>query len=273
MHQDSNVLLRQDHGRVRVLTLNRPDKMNAYNGDMHQALVEAVEQADADPAIRAIIMTGAGKAYCAGADISAGFDSVASQAPDYDHPKHGMVGRDMGGILNLKIYACETPIIGAINGVAVGIGATQLLPMDIRIASQGAKFAFPFSRRGIVWDGAASYFLPRLVGVGKASEWGVTGRMIEAEEALSSGLLSQLVAEPEVMTRAMEIAQDIAQNCSPQSTAQIKSLLRKGVESHSPFESHIDESVALNKAFISHDCREGVSAFLEKRKPNFKDPS
>lgn len=273
MTETAPLILTEDRGQVRLLTLNRPEKMNAYSTDLHHSMMDALDAADADPAVRAIVITGAGKAYCAGADISGGFSSVIDGQPSYEDEKHGTVSRDYGGMLNLRIYELNTPIIAAINGVAVGIGCTQLLPMDIRVASEKAKFAIPFARRGIVWDGAASHFLPRLVGVAKASEWGVTGRMIKADEALAAGLVSELTAPEEVLPRAMEIAQDIAQNCSPESTAQIKRLLRLGMEGSSPFQAHIEESVELTKAFASADCMEGVQSFLQKRPPNFKDRS
>jgi enoyl-CoA hydratase/carnithine racemase len=258
---------------VQLLTLNRPEAMNSYNMAMHQEMVEAVKAADADPSVRVIVMTGAGRAFCAGADISEGF---GSSGVDKVPEMHEGEMRDAGGILNLTVFECDTPIIGAVNGAAVGIGATMLCPMDIRIGSNKAKYAFPFARRGIVFDGAASWFLPRLVGFAKAGEWILKGGFIPAEELQQAGFFSEIHAPEEVLPRALELARDIAINCSPTSTANNKRLLRAsmlggGTLADAPFDLHMMESRMLNKAFVSPDCAEGVQSFLEKRAPKFKD--
>lgn len=258
---------------VCIITLNRPEAMNSYNMALHNAMVEAIQAADADPSVRVIVMTGAGRAFCAGADISGGFGSAGLDAvPEV----HDGVQRDAGGILNLAIFECDTPIIGAVNGAAVGIGATMLCPMDIRIGSNKAKYAFPFARRGIVFDGAASWFLPRLVGFAKASEWILKGGFISAEELERTGFFSEICAPEEVLPRALELARDIAINCSPTSTTNNKRLLRASMLGHgamddAPFGQHIMESKMLSEAFVSFDCAEGVKSFLEKRPPEFKD--
>ncbi|RKQ68913.1 enoyl-CoA hydratase [Litorimonas taeanensis] len=261
-----------ENSSVAILTLNRPEAMNSFNIQMCEELIEAYKTLDADRSVRIIVVTGAGRAFCAGADISQGFATVAGA--NY----HEGVARDRGGELVLSMYDCETPIIGAINGAAVGIGATMLLPMDLRIASVTSKFAFPFARRGIAFDGASSWFLPRLVGFAKAQEWILKGSILKADELVSAGLISELKAPEEVLPHALNVARDIAQNCSPTSTINNKRLLRHsmqgfGAMDEAPFKAHIEESVLLEKAFVSEDCREGVTAFFEKRSPEFKDYS
>ena len=266
-----SLLLQTDHSAVRVITLNRPEKMNAYNVELHNALNKAILDADKDNNVRAIVITGAGKAFCAGADISQGFSGagLADSAIEQD----GII-RDFGGILALTIFECDTPIIAAINGVAVGVGATMTLPMDIKIASKTTRMGFPFARRGIVFDAASSWFLPRITGWGKAQELIVRGHIFGADEALSIGLVSEIVEPEQVLPRAMDIAKDIAENCSPTSTANNKRLLRASQLDTNPFGggamgAHMAESKMLNKAFVSSDCLEGVKAFLEKRSPQF----
>lgn len=258
---------------VMLLTLNRPEAMNSYNMALHDEMLEAIQQGDADPSVRVMVLTGAGRAFCAGADISEGFGSSGVDSVPVTH--EGIM-RDAGGILNLAVFECDTPIIAAVNGAAVGIGATMLCPMDIRIGSNKAKYAFPFARRGIVFDGAASWFLPRLVGFAKASEWILKASFIPAEELQQAGFFSEICDPEEVLPRALELARDIAVNCSPTSTANNKRLLRASMLGHgtlgdAPFGQHMMESEMLNKAFVGPDCAEGVQSFLEKRPPEFKD--
>ncbi len=258
---------------VCIITLNRPEAMNSYNMALHNEMLQAIQAADTDPSVRVIVMTGAGRAFCAGADISEGFGSAGvDNVPEM----HDGVMRDAGGILNLAIFECNTPIIAAVNGAAVGIGATMLCPMDIRIGSNKAKYAFPFARRGIVFDGAASWFLPRLVGFAKANEWILKGGFISADELERTGFFSEICDPEEVLPRALSLARDIAVNCSPTSTANNKRLLRASMLGHgalgdAPFGLHMMESEMLNEAFVSPDCAEGVQSFLEKRAPEFKD--
>jgi len=261
-------VLKSDEGAVRLLTLNRPEKMNAYNVATHSALLAAIDEADNDPKVRVIVVTGAGRVFCAGADFEEGFVSF-SETDEVDMIDG--VKRDLGGVLNLRIHECDTPIIAAINGSAVGIGATMTIPMDIRIASNKAKFSFPFARRGIVFDGAASYFLPRLVGFAKAHEWILKADLFSAQEALDGGFMTELTDPENVLTRAIELAQDIAQNCSPTSVANNKRLLRASMAGNGPMAAHAMESKILAEAFVAPDCAEGVQAFLQKRAPKFED--
>ena len=262
---------------VAILTLNRPEAMNSFNRTMFRELQSAYKQLDSDPSVRVIVVTGAGRAFCAGADISNGFGASGAGLSE-ELSMHEGVMRDAGGELVLDIFEVDTPIIGAINGHAVGIGATMTMPMDIRICSEKTKWAFPFARRGIVSDGAASWFLPRLVGWAKANEWMLKADIISPDEMYRAGYVSEVHPPEAVLTRALDLARDIAQNCSPTSTANNKRLLRKSMMGHglleeAAFISHIEESKYLNAAFVSADCKEGVKAFLEKRPPNFKDRS
>jgi enoyl-CoA hydratase/carnithine racemase len=257
---------------VAILTLNRPEAMNSFNIQMCEELIEAYKTLDDDNSVRVIVVTGAGRAFCAGADISQGFGTVTGG--NY----HEGIPRDRGGELVLSMYDCETPIIGAVNGAAVGIGATMLLPMDLRIASVKSKFAFPFARRGIAFDGASSWFLPRLVGFAKAQEWILKGTLLKAEELVQAGLVSELKEPEDVRPYTLNVARDIAQNCAPTSTINNKRLLRHSMQGFgalddAPFKAHMEESRLLEKAFVSDDCKEGVTAFFEKRSPVFKDYS
>ncbi len=268
-----NTVLYERDGAIALITLNRPDQMNSYNVALHNDLYAAIETADADKSVRVIVITGAGRAFCAGADISGGFGGAgfAETAPKIDG-----ISRDYGGMMNLRIFECDTPIIAAVNGVAVGIGATMLLPMDIKIVSSKAKFAFPFTRRGIAYDGAASWFLPRIVGFSRAQEWAITGRLILPDEALAAGMIHQIAEPEDVLTRAMDLARDLAVNISPESAAQNKRLLREamlggGEYGGGPMRSHMLESEQLERLFVSEDCTEGVKSFLEKRAPKFND--
>ena len=272
-----SLVLTEQHGHVTIITMNKPEKMNSYNVALHDELIAAIQTANDDPNVRVIIVTGAGRAFCAGADISDGFSGAGfTEAPPQIHD----IDRDYGGILTLAMHECDTPIIAAINGVAVGIGATMTLPMDIKIISNKAKMGFPFARRGIVFDAASSWFLPRMIGWTKAQELILTGRIFKAEEADKLGLVNYIVEPEQVLPKALEIAQDIAQNCAPKSVAQNKQLLRasltndfdygKGVM-RGPLAAHVMESDMLNKAFLSADCHEGVQSFLEKRPPEFSN--
>lgn len=258
---------------VRIVTMNRPDSMNSFNLGLFVEMRKTFAELANDPSVRAIVLTGTGRAFCAGADISDGFSLSDS---DYQAEYVDGVARDTGGMLNLAIFEMDVPVIAAINGSAVGIGLTMTLPCDIRIAARKAKYAFPFVRRGIVFDGGASWFLPRLVGFSKAYEWSLKGNFIDPEDGLRAGLFSELHDNEDVLPRALEMARDLAQNCSPSSTANMKRLLRRsmlgnGVMNAVPFALHMQESEMLENAFTSEDCKEGVQAFLEKRAPVFKD--
>jgi len=252
---------------VLTLTLNRPAKLNALTRTMLAELLDALERADADDAVRAVIVTGAGRAFCAGADLSAGgrtFDRAAR--PDGDS---GAPHRDGGGLFTLRIYALKKPVIAAINGPAVGFGATMTLPMDIRIASSTARMGFVFSRRGVVPEAASTWFLPRVVGINQAAEWVYTGRVFPAAEALAGGLVSRVV-EPDVLVpTARALAREIADNTSAMSVTLARQLLWRMLGADHPMEAHRVDSRCINWMGRSADAREGVTAFLQKRPPRF----
>jgi len=253
--------------RILTLTLNRVERLNAFTGVMCRELIDAFDRADADNSVRAVIVTGAGKAFCAGADLGGGsktFDASARGARD-SIEEH----RDGGGLLTLRIYDGKKPVIAAINGAAVGIGITMTLPMDIRIASTGARMGFVFARRGIVPEACSSWFLPRVVGITRAAEWVYTGRVFGAEEALAGGLVSRLVAPEDLLTTARAIAHEIADNTSAMSVALTRQMLWKMLGADHPMEAHRIDSKAVYWTGRAADAHEGVSAFLEKRAAKF----
>ena len=265
--------------QILTITLNRPDKLNAFNATMMRELIEAFDAADADDDVRAIIVTGAGRAFCAGADLSSGadtFDRDARRGPvkrlpdgrvDYSDPN----ARDGGGQVTLRIFKCLKPVISAVNGPAVGIGATMLLAMDIRIASENAKFGFVFSQRGIVPEAASSWFLPRIVGISQALEWCFTGRVFPAQEALAGRLVSRVVLPDELLTTARGLAREIASKTSAVSVALIRQMMWRLSGTDDPMEAHKVDSRGIYSRGRSGDVREGVMSFLEKRPANFKD--
>lgn len=256
-----------------LITLDRPEAMNTFTPQMGREVAAAFDETDADPSVRAVVMTGAGKAFCAGADLSAGAEAFAmlqdaqeSGGFDDTDPKW----RDTGGLMNLRVFDSEKPVVAAINGAAVGIGATVILPMDARVALGGAKFAMPFTKRGIAWDGAASWFLPRLVGIETAIDWGLSGRTFLAEEALEKKLVSELADSPEaVLERAMDRARALTANTAAVSVAMNRRLVWRMLGAAHPMDAHRLESRAILHRGISSDAMEGVTSFLEKRAPNF----
>jgi enoyl-CoA hydratase/carnithine racemase len=249
---------------IGLITLNRPDQLNAFTSLMGQELVQALDQADEDDEIRVLIFTGAGRGFCAGADLSAGGGSAFNYKAEIIDEF-----RDGGGILNLRIFEMKKPVIAAINGPAVGIGATMTLPMDIRLASDTARMGFVFTRRAIAPDGCCTWFLPRVVGIGQAAEWLISGRVFSAEEALQTGLVHRLLPADDLLPAAMEKAREIVENTSSISVALTKQLVWRMLGAEHPIDAHRVESKAVYFMSSSDDCREGVSAFLEKRKPNF----
>ena len=253
---------------VLTLTLNRPDRMNAFNGLMRRELIAAFDAADADDAVRVVIMTGAGRAFCAGADLEKGGDTF-NRHKRQDQPE-GDDLRDGGGTVSLRIYECTKPVIVAFNGAAVGVGVTMSLPADIRMASTNAKFGFVFARRGITMEACSSWFLPRLVGPMQAAEWVYTGRVFSAEEALKGGLLRSVHEPDELLPAARELAREIADNPSATSAALNRQLLWRMMAADHPMEAHIIDSRAIAFMGESEDAKEGVSSFLEKRAPQFK---
>lgn len=269
--------------KVAMISLSRPEKLNAFSRAAMRDMITALDRADADDNVRAIIVTGEGRAFCAGTDLSAGADTfrfrdrktdIGDGTPirpdgniDYGHP----LVRDGGGELTLRIFSCLKPIIAAVNGPAVGIGATMLLPMDIRLASVDASFGFVFARRGIVPESASSWFLPRLVGIQTALDWTMTGRKVQAEEARSSGLVRSVHAANELMSAAFAIAREIADNTAPVSVALTRQLMWRMLGAPHPMDAHRVESWALYTRGIGKDAPEGVASFLEKRPPRFPE--
>lgn len=253
--------------RVATITLNRPDKMNAFTNRMLKEIIAAMDLADADDDVRVVIFTGAGKAYCAGADLSGGGETFAKGGSDVS-ARTGVV-RDGGGLVALRIFESTKPVIGAINGAAVGVGVTMTLPMDIRLASESAKFGFVFARRGIVPEAASSWFLPRLVGISQAAEWCYTGRMVSAGEAREARLIRSVHAPDELLPAARALAAEIADNTAPVSVALSRRMLWRMLGADHPMQAHRVDSRAINSRGASDDAREGVMSFLEKRPARF----
>lgn len=254
---------------VATITLNRPEKLNAYNAKMRAELIALFDETDADDNVRVVIVTGAGRAFCAGADLSSGgatFDRQANPGGlSRESLKVGDVYRDGGGTNTLRIYQSLKPVIGAINGPAVGIGATMQLPMDMRLASTEARFGFVFARRGITPEAASSWFLPRLVGMQTALEWCMTGRVFGAEEALAHGLVRSLHAPDELLPAAQALAREIADNTAPVSVALARQMLWRMTAAAHPMEAHRIDSRSIQARGQSEDAHEGVTAFLQKR--------
>jgi enoyl-CoA hydratase/carnithine racemase len=255
----------QDH--VLTLTLHRPDRLNAFTGTMARELIEAFDRADADDEVRAVVVTGEGRAFCAGADLGAGGETFDSR----DRQANGEVPRDGGGIVTLRIFALTKPVIAAINGPAVGVGITMTLPMDVRLAAEGAKIGFVFARRGIVPEACSSWFLPRIVGISQAMEWCATGRVFTAEEALAGGLVRSVHAPGEVLGAAQALAAEIADHAAPVSVALTRRLLWANLGAEHPMAAHRADSRAMFSRGQSDDAREGVTSFLEKRPAQFSD--
>jgi len=264
-----------------TITLDRPDKLNALNTAMIREFIDAIDRADKDDAARAIIVTGAGRAFCAGADLSMGqstFDRAARK--DRPQPPIGPDGkpdlthenaRDGGGRMTLRLFSCRKPVIAAVNGAAVGIGATMLLPMDVRIASSEARFGFVFSQRGIVPEAASSYFLPRIVGIAQALEWCYAGRVFSAQEALAGRLVSRVVAPAELIATARALARSFIDNTAPVSVALTRAMMWRMLGATHPMEAHRIDSRAMFYRGRSADVKEGIMSFLEKRPPHFVD--
>jgi len=254
---------------VFTLTLNRPDRLNAFNAEMMEEYLDVLDEIDANDDVRVVIVTGAGRGFCAGADLGDGgatFDSGGGDGAD----AIDRVPRDGGGRVTLRLYDCTKPLIAAINGPAVGVGITQTLPMDIRLASDRAKIGFVFARRGIVPEACSSWFLPRVVGISKAMEWVATGRVFSATEAHEAGLVSELLPHDELLGRANELAREIAENTSAVSVALSRQMLWKMLGADHPMEAHKLDSRGIHFMGSSKDAREGVQSFLEKRPPAFE---
>ena len=263
---DYSTILYDLEDNVLLITLNRPEILNAFNRDMMAEMIDALNKADADDNVRAIIVTGAGRGFCAGADLSAGGNTFNAEARD--DRENGLL-RDGGGRVTLRIFECKKPIIAAINGAAVGIGATMTLPMDIRLCSTKAKFGFVFARRGIVPEACSSYFLPRVVGISQALEWCYSGRVFPGGEALAGGLVRSIHEPDDLLAAAKVIAREIADNTSAVSVTLIRQMLWKMLGADHPMEAHKIDSRGIYFAGKAADAKEGVESFLEKRTAKF----
>ncbi|MCO1653624.1 crotonase/enoyl-CoA hydratase family protein [Pseudonocardia humida] len=246
---------------VATLTLNRPDRLNAFTGRMAGEIIDAFDRTDADDRVRAIVITGAGRGFCAGADLSGGGST-------FDYPEDAP-RRDGGGLVSLRVYASLKPVIVAFNGPAVGVGVTMTLPADVRLASTAARFGFVFARRGIVPEAASSWFLPRLVGISRALEWATTGRVFDAQEALAGGLVRSLHEPDELLPAAHALAREIADNTAPVSVALTRHMMWKMLGADGPMAAHELDSRAVEARGKSEDAEEGVTSFLEKRQPRY----
>ena len=264
---DYSTILYDVEDGILTITLNRPDALNSFTNDMMLEMIDACDRADADDSVRAIIVTGAGRGFCAGADLSRGGATFDSSKRD-DRKKDG-VNRDGGGRLTLRLYELTKPIIAAVNGAAVGVCVTMTLAIDIRIASTAAKFGFVFARRGIVPEACSSYFLPRVVGISKALEWCYSGRVFPAQEALDGGLLRSLHEPEDLLSAARAIAEDIRDNTAPVSVALTRHMMWKMLGADHPMEAHKIDSRGIHYRGKSEDSKEGVMAFLEKRDAQF----
>jgi enoyl-CoA hydratase/carnithine racemase len=253
---------------VATVTLDRPERLNAYTRQMHTELIDAVDRADADDDVRAVIFTGRGRAFCAGADLAAGGDTFSrGGAADFSLAEHG----DGGGRLTQRLYRSLKPLIAAVNGPAVGVGVTMTLPMDVRLAAEEARFGFVFARRGIVPEACSSWFLPRVVGISQASEWVMTGRVFGAAEALRGGLVRSVHPAGELLDDARALAQEIVGHTAPVSVAMARTMLWRMLEERTPAAAHEIDSRAMFSRGRSADVREGVGAFVEKRPAVFPE--
>jgi enoyl-CoA hydratase/carnithine racemase len=261
--------------RVATLTLHRPDRMNAFTDQMVRDMIAAFDETDANDDVRAVIVTGAGRAFCAGADLGGGGGTFDYEKRLADRGGSGRFdpdrARDGGGQVGIRVYESMKPVIAAINGAAVGVGATMTLPMDIRLAVPGAKMGFVFTRRGIVPETLSSYFLPRLVGVSTALEWTMTGRVFTSEEAHERGLVRSLHAPEDLLPAALALAREIADNTAPVSVALARRMMLDMLDAGHPMEAHRLESRLMVARGQSGDAKEGVTSFLEKRTPTYPD--
>jgi enoyl-CoA hydratase/carnithine racemase len=252
---------------ILTITLNRPERLNAWTATMGRELIEAFDQADADDDVRVIIVTGAGRGYCAGADLAAGGETFDWRARE----RTGSVPRDNGGQFTLRVFESTKPVIAAINGPAVGVGATMTLPMDIRMAAEDARIGFVFARRGIVPEACSSWFLPRVVGISRAMEWVATGRVFSAQEALGAGLVRSLHPAGELLDAARALALEIAENTAPVSVALARRMMWTMLGAEHPMLAHRADSRGMFYRGQSADAVEGVTSFLEKRPARFSD--
>jgi enoyl-CoA hydratase/carnithine racemase len=259
---------------IATITLNRPDRLNAFTSQMMVDMIKAFDLSDADDDVRVVIVTGAGRGFCAGADLAAGgstFDRTGEQEPAREEGRVGHVLRDGGGRLTLRIFESLKPVIAACNGPAVGVGVTMQLAMDIRLASTAARYGFVFARRGLNPEAASSWFLPHLVGVQTALEWCFTGRVFPASEAKEKGLVRSLHEPDDLLPAAYALAREIADNTAPVSVAITRQLIWRMAGAAHPMDAHMADSRGIQQRGAQADVREGVNSFLEKRPPNYPD--
>ena len=254
---------------IATIWMNRPDKMNAFTELMRYEIIDALDHTDADDDVRAVIFTGRGRAFCAGADLSSGEGTFSRGGSDI-MGRNG-VPRDGGGTVSLRIYDSKKPVIGAINGAAVGVGVTMTLPMDIRLASTAAKFGFVFSRRGIVPEAASSWFLPRLVGISQAMEWVASGEVFPAEEAMAGGLVRSVHEPDDLLPAAYALARRLTESSSPVSIAVARKMMWRMLGADHPMAAHKVDSRGILERGRSEDVKEGINSFFEKRAPQFPD--
>jgi enoyl-CoA hydratase/carnithine racemase len=262
-----DTLIWEQTGAIATIRLNRPEAMNAMTVQMRRELCAALDRVDQDDRVRAVIVTGEGKAFCAGADLSSG--ARAFGQPQDARPEEQ--GRDGGGILARRLFACMKPVIGAIQGAAVGVGASMLLPMDIRLATPHTRVGFVFARRGIITDGCASWFLPRAVGISRALEWAMSGRLVDAQEALQAGLFREICELDRLLLRAHEFANELISQSAPVSVALIRQLMWRMQGAEGPHVAHAIESPLIEQRRQSADAKEGVESFMQKRPAQFPD--
>jgi len=260
-------LLTSQHGDTYVVSLNRPKKLNAFTKTMQEELIKVFDYTDENDDIKSVVITGEGRAYCAGADLVDGpntfnYSEQGNRLSNDDH-------RDGGGLVALRIFRSKKPVIGAINGDAVGVGATMTLPMDVRIASKSARFGFVFSRRGAVPEACSSWFLPRIVGISKALDWCYTGKVFNSQEALQHGLVSEVVPDDKLIDRALEIGSSYSSKTSAISVSLARQMMWNMLAATHPEEAHILDSMAMERMGKSPDIKEGIASFLEKRAPSF----
>ena len=263
---EPSLLLDRD-GEVAIIRLNRPSRLNAFTLELRDRIIEAFDKCDADDSVRAVVITGTGRAFCAGADLAAGGDTFVLP----DDPTTGGAPADSGGEVSLRIFRSTKPVIAAINGPAAGVGVTMTLPADIRIASDTAKFGFVFTRRGLVPEACSTWFLPRIVGISTALSWTLGGKMVSAVDALAQGLIEEIVPADQVVQRAVDIARELTSETAPVSVALTRRLMWEMLGASGPEVAHRAESVAIYRRGVSDDVREGVDAFLTKRSPTFPD--
>ena len=254
---------------IATITLNRPEQLNAFTGRMMTEMIDAFDRIDADDDVRCVVVTGEGRGFCAGADLSSGGNTFDSEAQGAEPATNTGVPRDGGGLLTLRIFECLKPVIAAINGPAVGVGVTMTLPMDIRLAADDAKIGFVFAKRGLVPEAASSWFLPRIVGISKAMEWVATGRVFLADEALAGGLVRSIHPKEELLDAAYGLAKEIAESTAPVSVSLSRHMLWRMLGADHPMEAHKIDSRAIHTRGSSEDVREGVTSFLEKRPASY----